>query len=248
MPQFSYKALQKGRGTDASFGVVSAPSAAHARKEVAEILRDRKRSGLVPKSAKYKVEITERGQNPASIRAQVRKVKVYDNWEDPNVLKPVGLRTLHEGRYVYVNGERWHVRNSGGYYVLDGRAPMENPASIRAQVRRLPSGQIQLKIPIGRSENPHGVIDQLKKLFGKRVKAVEMVGGKKRNPKEDLPEKEIGDFTVAVVYVGGLNGPYAVKVFGGPHPRTLETRFETVAQASQYLKGVSSKTLTQHGF
>ena len=59
----------------------------------------------------------------------------------------------------------------------------ENPSSIRAQVRRLPSGQIQLKIPIGRSENPHGVIDQLKKLFGKRVKAVEMVGGKrKRNP------------------------------------------------------------------
>ena len=57
-----------------------------------------------------------------------------------------------------------------------------NPNSIRAQVRRLPSGQIQLKIPIGRSENPHSVIEQLKRVFGKRVKAVEMMGGKKRNP------------------------------------------------------------------
>jgi hypothetical protein len=57
----------------------------------------------------------------------------------------------------------------------------ENPASIRAQVRRLPSGQIQLKIPIGKSENPHSVIEQLKRVFGKRVKAVEMTGGK-RNP------------------------------------------------------------------
>jgi hypothetical protein len=67
----------------------------------------------------------------------------------------------------------------------------QNPATIRAQVRRLPSGQIQLKIPIGRSENPNSVIEQLKRVFGKRVKAVEMVGrrekkDRRRNPQHTL--------------------------------------------------------------
>jgi hypothetical protein len=77
-------------------------------------------------------------------------------------------------RFV-AQGKRAEVANDP----IEERSASENPAGIRAQVRRLPSGQIQLKIPIGKSENPHSVIEQLKRVFGKRVKAVEMVHGTK---------------------------------------------------------------------
>ncbi len=50
-----------------------------------------------------------------------------------------------------------------------------NPG-IRAQVRRLPSGQIQLKIPLGR-QNPQEVVRGLKRVLGRRVKAAQMIGG-----------------------------------------------------------------------
>ena len=60
---------------------------------------------------------------------------------------------------------------------------------------------------------------------------------------DDLPEKKIGDLTVAVVPAGRLNGPYQVVVFGGGSPRTLASRFETVEQAAEYLRHVSSRDL-----
>ena len=112
MAQFSYKALQKGRGTDASFGMVTAASIADARKEVAEILRDRKRSGLAPSSARYTVVITERGQNPA----------------------------------------------------------------IPAQLRRLPSGEIQLKIPLS-AKNVKAQVKAIRKALGRSVKSAVVIGG-----------------------------------------------------------------------
>jgi hypothetical protein len=56
----------------------------------------------------------------------------------------------------------------------------ENPAGIRAQVRRLPSGQVQIKIPLKRTEDPAAIMGSLRRVFGKRVKAVEMVGGGRR--------------------------------------------------------------------
>ena len=52
-----------------------------------------------------------------------KKITVYDNFDDPNIYRRVGVRLLHYGRYVYVCGERWAVRRDGGEYVLDYRAP-----------------------------------------------------------------------------------------------------------------------------
>lgn len=52
-----------------------------------------------------------------------KKITVYDNFDDSNIYRRVGVRLLHFGRYVYVRGERWAVRRDGGEYVLDYRAP-----------------------------------------------------------------------------------------------------------------------------
>jgi hypothetical protein len=134
-------------------------------------------------------------ENPAGIRARVHQLTS-------------GQKTLTKGRKYDIHSLRFigwtpgDGTGSQGYNAFDYFSPngtylgadehkiqpifgVQNPSSIHAQVRRLPSGQIQLKIPIGRSENPHSVIAQLKRVFGKRVKAVEMVGGKKHNPSSD---------------------------------------------------------------
>lgn len=56
-------------------------------------------------------------------------------------------------------------------------------------------------------------------------------------------EKRIGDFTVCVVSAEtGINGPWIVVVYGGPHPRTLG-HFRTEDEAESFLSGVSSRTL-----
>lgn len=57
---------------------------------------------------------------------KARKVKVYDEIDgNPNILRTVGQRVLHEGRFVYVDGERWLVRSDKDIdgYVLDYRLP-----------------------------------------------------------------------------------------------------------------------------
>ena len=105
----------------------------------------------------------------------------------------------------------------------------ENPASIRAQVRRLPSGQIQLKIPIGRSENPHSVIAQLKRVFGNRVKAVEMTGGKNRNP----GGKKYWQFPWSVVVDSGSVGM----------TEALSRGFNTEKQARAYIRQLKTRSL-----
>jgi hypothetical protein len=66
MARFSYSAVQKGSGTDASFGFVDAPTLMKARKQVAGILRDRKLYGNAPQNARYTVKLEQR--NPARKR------------------------------------------------------------------------------------------------------------------------------------------------------------------------------------
>jgi len=64
------------------------------------------------------------------------------------------------------------------------RTGMANPsASLRAQVRRLPTGEVQIKVPLKRGENPNAVASQLKRLLGKRVKNIQVVGGSQRKRK-----------------------------------------------------------------
>ena len=57
---------------------------------------------------------------------------------------------------------------------------MKTTPSIRAQVRRLPSGQIQLKIPL-RSQNPASVAEAMQQVrkLGRRVKSAVVIGGTK---------------------------------------------------------------------
>ena len=111
---------------------------------------------------------TTTSENPAGIRAQGTRITKKE-WQALG-----GLSNPHLWRRQSSNGSWRYYKESGSWSQVKA-----NPASIRAQVRRLPSGQIQLKIPLGRSENPHGVIEQLKRVFGKRVKAVEMVQPKR---------------------------------------------------------------------
>ena len=61
-------------------------------------------------------------------------------------------------------------------------------------------------------------------------------------------EKTIGDFTVRVEADSSVNGPFAVRVHGGPAVRTLDCRFETEAAAAEYLSHVSSRTLAERKF
>jgi len=70
-------------------------------------------------------------------------------------------------------------------------------------------------------------------------------GWREREQPDVVAEKTIGDSTVAVVHVGGLNGPYSIQVFGGGSPRTLACRFETVDDARRYLASVSSRDLIE---
>jgi hypothetical protein len=70
MARFSYSAVQKGSGTDASFGFVDAPTLMKARKQVAGILRDRKLYGNAPRNARYTVKLEQR--NPARKRKHTK--------------------------------------------------------------------------------------------------------------------------------------------------------------------------------
>jgi len=51
--KWHYSAVARGRSTDASFGIVTAPTEAAARKEVRDITRDRIRSGFAPRGTTY---------------------------------------------------------------------------------------------------------------------------------------------------------------------------------------------------
>lgn len=110
--------------------------------------------------------------------------KKEGNWRVYIYGVPMRLNDPMVRRYVYLSSARAAVKR----FVAQGKravvandpAEEENPAGIRAQVRRLPAGQIQIKIPLKRGETPHFVVSQLKWLLGKRVKKIEMMNGKGR--------------------------------------------------------------------
>jgi len=62
--------------------------------------------------------------------------------------------------------------------------PKQNPGGIRAQVRRLPSGQIQIKVPLKRGENPAVVASQLRRALGSRVKSIQQVMPRRPAPRK----------------------------------------------------------------
>lgn len=59
-PTFSYRAIQRGTGTDASFGTLEASSEAEAKKIIKSILRSRKIQGLASRGAKYTIKMTRK--------------------------------------------------------------------------------------------------------------------------------------------------------------------------------------------
>jgi hypothetical protein len=58
-------------------------------------------------------------------------------------------------------------------------------------------------------------------------------------------EKQIGDFTLRVVRESDANGPYSVKIYGGPTPHTLMCRFESEDAAASYLVRVNPSVLNR---
>jgi hypothetical protein len=64
-----------------------------------------------------------------------------------------------------------------GQYVPKTRAQLQANPSIPAQLRRLPSGEIQLKIPLG-AKNVKAQVQAIRKALGRRVKSAVIVGGK----------------------------------------------------------------------
>lgn len=63
-----------------------------------------------------------------------------------------------------------------------------------------------------------------------------------------MNEKKIGDFTLRVEQRPGLNGPFAVRVYGCPGVRTLACRFQTEKEAAEYLRKVNSRDLMECKF
>jgi hypothetical protein len=52
------------------------------------------------------------------------------------------------------------------------RGSQSNPIGIRAQVRRLPSGQVQLKVPLRKGENPMAKAQELARALGRKITLV----------------------------------------------------------------------------
>lgn len=72
------------------------------------------------------------------------------------------------------------------------KSPKENPsASIRAQVRRLPSGEVQIKVPLRKGENPMAKAQQVARALGRKVTSVARVtNGRVCNPSRGEVDKD----------------------------------------------------------
>lgn len=69
-----------------------------------------------------------------------------------------------------------------GEIIKEHFGTQENPSSVRAQVRRLPSGQVQIKVPLRRGENPMAKAQQLARVLGRKVTSVSTTtGGRMRS-------------------------------------------------------------------
>ena len=69
------------------------------------------------------------------------KAVVYENFDDPSILKTVGRRTIfHDGyaRYAMVGGESWALKRVDGHFVLDYKARL-TPAELKAKAQGNPS-------------------------------------------------------------------------------------------------------------
>jgi len=108
-----------------------------------------------------------------------------------------------------------------------------NPAGIRAQVRRLPSGQIQLKIPLGRRQNPEGVVKELERVLGRKVKAVQMLVGKS-NPR--AVHTRGGNYAVGDFYIAKSGNSWAVMTREGRTLARAATKQAATKKANQFMK------------
>lgn len=81
-----------------------------------------------------------------------------------------------------LRGYRALMKGRGLQYRIVKTKPRRNPyPGIRAQVRCLPSGQVQLKVPLKRGESPLAKARQVAKSLGRKITSVAW-GGRKRNP------------------------------------------------------------------
>jgi len=109
-----------------------------------------------------------------------------------------------QGNYGRAAGEDVTLMRDGEPY-KEYYGHQVNPSGIKAQVRRLPSGQIQLKVPLRRGENPLTKAHQLAKALGRKVVSVTRAGGRVLNPQ--LQKYTGGYYRVGDFYIGKAPSP-----------------------------------------
>ncbi len=121
----------------------------------------------------------------------------------------------------------------------------QNPLNgIKAQVRRLPSGEVQIKVPLRRGENPMVKARQVAKALGRKITSVaRMNGGRMCNP---AGAREIGNFTLTVKKEPG-SGRYNLMVSdAGRRSRILYPGgFPDFESAAEYMHLLSEASFSR---
>jgi hypothetical protein len=158
MAKFSYSAIEKGTGTDASFGVVEAPRAEKARRVVSDILRARKQSGFSKPRARYTVTLEQRNSGAGrrnagdkfytltrfdvghkTIKAFGRRWPVED-FIGRVLASDVGKRVYRSGDVLSVENDEQMARRRGRKNPAHKSVTLRNMASVT--VTRLPGGAV----------------------------------------------------------------------------------------------------------
>ena len=111
-------------------------------------------------------------ENPrGGIRAQVRS-----HYAVQSLMGRWGSFTRKKDAEAAARRQREADRQAGnapGHVKVVKISGKENPrGSIRAQVRRLPSGQVQLRVPLKRNEDPLKKARQLARMLGRKIASV----------------------------------------------------------------------------
>jgi hypothetical protein len=130
--------------------------------------------------------------------AEPKRSRIRFGLDDPNWKDSIGFakafgipHLIADLMYFDVGYNTEKMRELATHYrgryhkYLTRPLPASNPASIRAQVRRLASGQIQLKIPLKRGENALRKAHEVAKALGRKVVSVARATGKTHNPEEN---------------------------------------------------------------
>jgi len=132
----------------------------------------------------------------AQVDAAIEKMKAANLRLQREVSKPFSDRTRRSQHISTWNAREARIHKlyeaydkARGYAASLKRElrgdSVSNPSSIKAQVRRLPTGEVQIKVPLRRGENPLRKAHELAKALGRKVVSVaRMKNGRVCNPAE----------------------------------------------------------------